>query len=280
MDDKTRLWLPPLRLSGCLRGAMLRDTRGRVLSETERDNYFPATPLVSLIFWLEGSSEWRTAPGFALPQGEPFESPLMLAGPFTLPSTTQNPGPIHAIKLLFLPDAFAALTGIAPGNHVNQVVDARAVLPPDWNAWAATLPALSDDAARLASIEAFLSARWQATPRPAVERYAAWSQALAVRAATSAAGRSLRQAERRVKAWAGVPMRELRAVSRAEALFLAVCAAEPQGSVPWAELAADHDYADQAHLCRETRRLAGFSPELLRQKMFSEEAFWAYRLWM
>jgi AraC-like DNA-binding protein len=44
-------------------------------------------------------------------------------------------------------------------------------------------------------------------------------------------------------------------------------------------LAADTDYADQSHLCRETRRMTGFSPDDLRRRIGSEEAFWAYRLW-
>ena len=98
-----------------------------------------------------------------------------------------------------------------------------------------------------------------------------------MRAATSSAGRSLRQIERRVKTWAGLPMRELRAVSRAERAFLAAMSSE--GPVNWAELAADTDYADQSHLCRETRRMTGFSPDDLRRRIVSEEAFWAYRLW-
>ncbi len=68
--------------------------------------------------------------------------------------------------------------------------------------------------------------------------------------------RSLRQIERRVKAWAGVPMRELRAVSRAERAFLAVAASDVESAVNWAQIAADTDYADESHLCRETRRLA------------------------
>jgi hypothetical protein len=49
-DAATRLWLPPLALAGCVRGVMMRDTRGRNLDAVQRENYFPATPLVQL-FW-------------------------------------------------------------------------------------------------------------------------------------------------------------------------------------------------------------------------------------
>ncbi|MEO6281279.1 helix-turn-helix domain-containing protein [Roseateles sp.] len=280
MDAATRLWLPPLTLAGCVRGVMLRDTRGRGLSAVERENYFPATPLVQLFWWAEGSSEWLATPGFSVPPPERRHVPALFGGPFTLPTHTRNPGEMWAFKLLMLPDAFTALTGIALDRHVNRVVDVREALPADWCDWAEAMSAAPDDAARLRLLEAFLLPRWQAlgAQQPG-HRYAAWTEALAVRAATSATGRSLRQLERRIKAWAGLPLRELRAVSRAESAFYSVAAAEGAGAVNWADIAADNDYADQSHLCRETRRLTGFSPEDLRRRIQAEEAFWAYRLW-
>jgi len=280
MDVCTRLWLPPLALAGCVRGVMLRDTRGRMLDDVQRENYFPATPLVSLFWWTQGRSEWLATPGFSTPPQHPRHAPVMLSGPFTQPTHTRNPGEMAAFKLLMLPDAFVALTGVALDGLVNRVVDARELLPPEWREWSQQMAAQGDDDARLLLLEAFLQPRWQAlgSQRPG-HRYAAWTEALAVRAATSAAGRSLRQLERRIKAWAGLPLRELRAVSRAESAFYAVAAAEGTGSLNWADIAASNDYADQSHLCRETRRLTGFSPEDLRRRIQTEEAFWAYRLW-
>ena len=205
----------------------------------------------------------------------------MVSGPFTLPTHTRNHGPAHALMLLFAPDAFQALTGIDAAALVNQAVPAERLLPSDWFSWAMALRDDIDDDERIARIEAFLLPRWQALApqRPPVQRYAEWAQALGVRAATSASGRSLRQIERRVKAWAGLPMRELRAVSRAERAFFAVAASDDSATVNWAEIAAETDYADQSHLCRETRRLSGFSPEELRRRMQTEAAFWSYRLW-
>ncbi len=259
---------------------MMRDTRGRQLGAVERENYFPATPLVQLFWWAEGSSEWLATPGFSTPPDGLRHAPVLLGGPFTLPTHTRNPGGMCAFKLLLLPDAFTAMTGVVLDRHVNQVVDARDVLPPDWRDWVGRMSAAVDDATRLQLLEAFLVPRWQAlgTQQPG-HRYAAWTEALAVRAATSSAGRSLRQLERRIKAWAGLPMRELRAVSRAENAFCAVVAAEGQPGFNWADIAAEADFADQSHLCRETRRLTGFSPEDLRRRIQVEEAFWAYRLW-
>jgi AraC-like DNA-binding protein len=280
MDDTgTRIWLPPL--AGCVRAAMLRDTRGRDFNAGQRENFFPATPLVSLLWWFRGEGEWLVRTGFSVPPPDSSVGPLVLTGPFTLPTHTRNAGPTHALRLLFLPDMFQTLTGIDVAALVNRAVPAETVLPPDWRLWAMSLHAELDDDSRLGLIEAFLRPRWDALAqqRPAARRYADWVLALAVRAATSASGRSLRQIERRVKTWAGVPMRELRAVSRAERAFLAVAAGDASAKVNWAEIAADTDYADQSHLCRETRRLSGFSPEELRRRMQTEEAFWPYRLW-
>ena len=280
-DTGTRLWLPPLALAGCVRAAMLRDTRGRELNAEQRENYFPAAPLVKLFWWFAGDGEWVTHPGFSAPPPGYCLAPLMLSGPFTLPTHTRNTGPVHTLMLLFPPDAFQALTGINVAALVNHAVPAETLLSPDWYSWAVSLHADIDDDERLARIDAFLRPRWEvlAPQRPTARRYAEWVQALAVRAASSASGRSLRQIERRVKAWAGVPMRELRAVSRAERAFLAVAASDAESTVNWAEIAADTDYADQSHLCRETRRLSGFSPEELRRRSETEEAFWPYRLW-
>ncbi len=279
-DAGTRLWLPPLALAGCVRAVMMRDTRGRRLDAPQRENFFPATPLVQLFWWAEGCSEWLATPGFSVPPPGLRHAPVQFGGPFTRPTHTRNPGEMRAFKLLMQPDAFTALTGVALDRQVNRVADAREVLPPDWHGWLDALAMAPDDAARLQALQDFLLPRWQAlgAQRPG-QRYAAWTEALAVRAATSAAGRSLRQLERRIKAWAGLPLRELRAVSRAERAFYAVAAAEGGAGVNWADIAADTDYADQSHLCRETRRLTGFSPEDLRRRIQTEEAFWAYRLW-
>ncbi|MDQ2780131.1 MAG: hypothetical protein M3Y32_11320 [Pseudomonadota bacterium] len=43
-------------------------------------------------------------------------------------------------------------------------------------------------------------------------------------------------------------------------------------------MAADTAYADQSHLCRETRRVTGFASAALRQSIAQDEAFWLYRV--
>jgi AraC-like DNA-binding protein len=141
----------------------------------------------------------------------------------------------------------------------------------------------SGDDARMERIQDFLEPRWQAV-RPALplraHRYLDWAQSLAAHAALSGPGKSLRQMERRVKRWAGLPMRSLLGMGRAERVFFnGMAEAAERGAPNWAELADASGYADQSHLCRDVRRVTGFSPEELYRRIQQDEGFWSYRLW-
>ena len=143
--------------------------------------------------------------------------------------------------------------------------------------------ALSNDDARVEYLQDILEPLWQ-DARPnlplLLHHYQDWAQALALRAATSLPGRSLRQVERRIKQWAGLPMRELRGFGRAEQAFFKGLEGRESGIKPhWAELAESSGYADQSHMCRETRRITGFTPDNLYRRIAEDEAFWSYRLW-
>lgn len=74
-------------------------------------------------------------------------------------------------------------------------------------------------------------------------------------------------------------MRELRGLGRSERAFFDTVVASKSGAVDWSEIANNTGYADQSHLCRQTRRITGFPPEELRRRIFHDESFWAYRLW-
>jgi AraC-like DNA-binding protein len=90
----------------------------------------------------------------------------------------------------------------------------------------------------------------------------------------------MRQTERRIKQWAGLPMRELKGISRAEqAFFESLAVAEAGGTPQWSAVAQSNGYADQSHLCRDTRRITGFAPQELYQRIANDEAFWVYRIW-
>jgi len=288
-DTRSRLVLPRPGLASCVRGIFVRDTRGAVLDDAQRFNHFPAAPLCSLTWWFAGHAE-------VLPPGAPCDLSIprermapvpTLAGPHTRPLVSWNPSSGHAMMVMLLPDALHRLTGLTMADWVNRWAAADTVLPPDWQALCAAVQTAPDDNTRLTLLQDFLEPRWAAVrpTRPlGAHRYLDWAQSLAMHAATSAPGRSLRQVERRIKRWSGLPLRELRGLGRAEqAYFAALSHAQQQAASPaspnWAALADEQGYADQSHLCRETRRITGLSPDELYRRIREDESFWAYRVW-
>ena len=279
-----RLWLPRLSLAGCVRGLMLRDTRGIDLRPDQRFNHYPATPLCSISWWFSGRAE-VLEPGH--PVGldcprQPVVARVVFAGPHTRPTATWSAGPAHGMMLLLLPDALHLLTGIEPRAWLNRMVDVSEVLPAPWLALCSAVDADPGDAARWRRIESFLDPLWTAA-RPSlplgVHRVRDWAQGLALHAATSQSGRSLRQVERRIRDWTGQPMQALRGMGRAEQAFFEAMATDTARPASWSDIAAGQGYSDQSHLCRATRRITGFPPEQLRQRIASDEGFWPYRIW-
>ena len=76
-----------------------------------------------------------------------------------------------------------------------------------------------------------------------------------------ARGISSRQLRRRFKAAVGLTPKELARIRRVRA---SIISALETTSDPWVELAWAHGYADQAHLAKEFRTLAGLPPKKLR----------------
>ena len=84
----SKLWLPCSSLVGCIRGVMVRDTRAVALDAGQRFNHYPATPLCSLSWWLEGEVEMLESdhpavlesPRRAMPGRVAFSGPPCPAG--------------------------------------------------------------------------------------------------------------------------------------------------------------------------------------------------------
>jgi AraC-like DNA-binding protein len=271
---------PSLGLASCVRAYISRSTLGADLLPAERFNHFPASPLCGISWFIHGEGYLLPAPQEGgLPQHMP--SPFFF-GPHTYPTVTCNPGPAQGFMLMLLPDALHALTGLDVAAQVDRMHAVHKVLDADWCGMAQAVLHAADDAARVRVIEAFLEPRWQAAHKLGavpVLRFQDWADGLAVRVLASGVGQSLRQAERRIKAWTGQSLRSLRGRGRVEAAFFQARDAAQARQLNWAAVAADAGYADQSHFCREARRVTGLSPDVLARQMEVDESFWIYRIW-
>jgi AraC-like DNA-binding protein len=277
---KTHLYLPSLALGGCVRAYVSRNTTGASLSAHELLNHYPASPLCTLMWVIEGDGQLRSKGGVLL--NKKLASRMLLSGPHTVPSVTENFGNVHGFMAFLMPDALHALTGLDISTFVNESYAVSDVLDASWQGMAQAVLSAPDDAARIDCIELFLRPRWQACRERgenSTARYHDWMLGLATRVALSGAGKSARYFERRIKRWSGLSLQRLRGLARAETSFFEARDAGEQAMLSWAEVAFNTGYSDQAHLCREVRRVTGFSPEEVKRNIETEESFWIYRLW-
>ncbi|MET3133568.1 AraC-like DNA-binding protein [Oxalobacteraceae bacterium GrIS 1.11] len=275
----TRLIAPRLSLVSCVRAYMTRDTTlCPPLAAHQRLNRFPASPLCSLTWSIQGEIE-MAAPG--LDAADIKVAPVFFAGPQSRPTVSYHPGPAQLFMVMFYPSVWHKLCGIDVSGLLDQFgpVDA---LGPRWSALSQAVLAAPDDEARVLLIEQFLEPLWRAAragDEPRGMPVGDWVRRLGVQAAAAGWGRGARNIERRIKAWAGQPMRTLRRMTRAEQAFLEARAEVFDGSASWIDIAARGGYSDQAHLCRETREITGLSPTELARASRDDETYWVYRIW-
>jgi len=265
-------------LASCVRAYVGRDTLQAQLSHPQRFNHFPASGFCSLTWFMQG--EARVVEGGEI-RDEVYPR-IVFGGPQTLPRSSYNPGPVHALMVLFFPPAIHALTQVDMARYTDRFAPVEQVLDAAWTEMTHAVLHATGDAARIRLIEDFLEPRWRQARdegRAPGNALGDWIQALVMHAAISGWGRSVRNLERRIKAWLGLPMRSARRLYRAEQSFLFSRDDALAGRVDWAESALRGGYADQAHLCRETREVTGHSPAELVRKAQQEEGYWIYRIW-
>lgn len=266
---------PPTSLASCVRAYVVRDTTGRPLLPAEqRFNHFPASSMCNISWVVAGEVQVQGL--------EPLMPRVALGGPQTRPRISYNPGPVHAFIVLFFPQALHALTGLDMSRHTDRFVALDTVLDGPWLELSRQVMEATDDDSRMALVGQFLEARWQAARASGAAPGSVvtdWVNSMAAHVALSGWGRSARSIERRIKVWTGQPLRGLRRFQRAEQAFLETRAGIEAGTVSWAKAAAEGGYADQAHLCRETRAVTGHPPGELARRLRDDESYWVYRIW-
>lgn len=255
----------------------MRDTRGLKLSDDERINYFPASPLVTVTWVIEGDTQIDQH-GNSVERAKkaaPLPS-VSIAGSRSGPFVSWNPGPVFAISIGFYPDAWMDLTGIDAESLAGkmlleippQVFDLLDPMPTKTAAemWNEFQGALSDR---------WISVRPNQNSGSLRSRLSDWSRSLIVRSAMSGPGKTVRAMQRRLKRWSGQSRRSLEFFAQIEEMHKLAIDQDKRNA---AELALDAGYSDQSHMGRMLRKATGFSPVRLNERVQSEEAFWCYRL--
>ncbi len=240
-----------------------------MLSDADRMNHFPTSPLVSVTRVIYGElrllppgSDWQYARDIA-----PLPTHFVM-GPQDMPVTSWAPGEVEAITVGLYPDAWIRLGGaedykLAPQCLVTAMAQFAADRHPvaGWEFFCQTLNAAWTDR--------------RPTGWHDPTGIADWSRSVFLRAAMSGTGRSLRSLERRIKRLSGHTKRTLNFFSAFENLHRI---SREKSDSPLAEIAVEAGYSDQSHMGRAVRRATGFSPALLNQAIETKEAFWFYRL--
>ena len=192
---------------------------------------------------------------------------VMLAGPATRAVTERfEPGSV-VVGVRFRAGAAPPLLGF----DASELRDRGTPIAELWGRAGATLAARCADggggSARLGVLVDGLVRRLDEVPAPdpvatGTAAMLAANPALPVHELADEAALSERQLRRRVELGVGYPPRTLARIFRFQRFLRAARAAAPKGR-DLARLAAESGYADQAHLTRESRRLAGLPPAAL-----------------
>jgi len=275
-------WIAPrVALASCVRAYAMRSTLGcPLLPPADRVNRFPAHAYCSITWFIQG------APELVEPVSDAWAGRVLprelFGGPRSQPLVAYHCGPMCGFTLVLYPDALHALTGLDISACVDRFAALSDVLDAPWQALSEQVLAAGDDDARVALIEQFLEPRWQAARAHGETRtnvVGDWVRAMSAQAAAVGWGQSARNIERRIKAWAGQPLRRLRRLDRVEQSFVEARAHMRTGKLSWADIAASRGYADQAHLSRDMREMTGNSPSEWARKLEEDESYWAYRIW-
>jgi AraC-like DNA-binding protein len=192
-------------------------------------------------------------------EGERFGS--FAGGLHARPVRVRHEGSCRGVQFDLEPPAVRSLIGVPAGELARRTVALDDLVGPDAGRIAERLNDAADASARFAILDEVLRrrlARARAAARPDTQR--AWALLRAsdgktrIEALADALGCSRRHLAQRFAEDVGVSPKVAARLIRFEATRRRL------GTVPLARLAAEHGFADQAHLAREFRTLGGTPP--------------------
>jgi AraC-like DNA-binding protein len=173
---------------------------------------------------------------------------VFVAGPDTVAETATSPAGARFFALRFADGAGSAVLGVPADELTDRQVPLEDLLP------VTVVRPVAEAADPLAALEAAVARRWRPPEREMVALAAAARAGRPVGAIADALGFSARQLQRRCRSSFGYGPKMLARVLRLQrALELA------RRGQPFADVSATAGYADQAHLSREVKALAGVS---------------------
>lgn len=268
-----RFLLPPKELASFIAGAIYRDTRAADLSDLERMNYFPATPLMTATLVLQGQLYvGRGKCGLAdLKALSPIPR-ISVAVSSDEPTVSWSPHALVAVTLAIYPDAWARMVGKPDATNVPPSLrDALRMI---------TLATDPETAFKLfcAEIAPFWDQSRDNGSRSnwvGSDEIADWARHMISSSLSAQRDHSARSVQRALHRWTGRSRRSLEFYAKLEDLH------QVRQGAQYAELtqtALDADFADQSHMGRSLKRATGFSPAILNERIATDEAFWCYRL--
>ncbi|MFZ6744555.1 helix-turn-helix domain-containing protein [Undibacterium sp. JH2W] len=281
-DTLTSLHAPSLSLCHVIRAYITRNTiNADTLTEQQRLNHFPVAAVCIITWYLQGQAEIVQVGDTKCKQALPC--PIVFSGPRSEPVTTSNPGPVDIFILVVSPEALHLLTDIDVAFHNNRSSAFSDVFDTEWQTMAQAVLHAANHEQRIQLLEDFFECKWQShAPRRhlSMHLFTDLIQGMAVQMLASKWLRSVRQIERQIKSLSGMSFQRQHVLRRAERRFITTRDMVLNSKKSWADIAAETGYADQAHLCRETRKSTGLSPEELKIRIMNDESYWLYRIWL
>lgn len=276
-DEYATLHRPGRSLGDCIYLAVERDTRGVPLSDADRFNYYPATPFPSISWILDGQLHMVEASGEDAPTlGNPLPK-VFLSGPTRSPSPSWSPGAVHALTVVFFPEALARLMDITIEHYVGAVLPLEDVASGGGLAQLTAME-LGRESNPFAQVQQVLTGLWKSEPTRQASDVRSWLALLAKRMATTSGTAGRRSLQRLAKDWTGQSLRDLQLYARVENAIAHGARMSNEERLNFAAVAAESGFSDQSHLGREVRKVTGLPPAKLNDLVEQSEPFWMYRL--